>query len=331
MPRDPSPISFFGCRKVPTSLWEAVREPARARPRARSNNSAPLEGGGGRVPHYPPPPLKTLGQIFLRAFGRSRTSLALLAPIGLDQKFSSARSAPLQLSTTRGRRGGGGGGGARTLPPLKQSPGETEGANIALGGGLRTRSCQTPHQRVTVLWERPRVKHCRRRRGRDAKGGTSSTCAPLSQLFEPAPFTPLPPRAPGRLLNNEQPKEGGPLPQTDHRGTTRNSQSGKSGGAIFGTQNFGSQTPAPPFSLNIFSAHCSGCFTGWACALLCCGTPFSLCPSFVPMARSCNPHSPHTPAVSGSVSGSPLKKKDNETPHPQMEDALLKRGTRTSA
>ena len=41
-----------------------------------------------------------------------------------------------------------------------------------------------------------------------------------------------------------------PLPpspdQSDHRGKKRNLQSGKSGQAIFGTQNFGSKTPSPP-------------------------------------------------------------------------------------
>ena len=85
-------------------------------------------GGGGQVPHHPPgpthppppPPLKLLGPIFLRAFGRSKFSLALSASIGLDQRLSSAPLAPLKAQHHRGA--GGLDPPTHLLPSLKNSP-----------------------------------------------------------------------------------------------------------------------------------------------------------------------------------------------------------------
>ena len=94
-------------------------------PRAPFNNSAPFGvaglGGPTTATHSPwthtthhPPPLKRLGQIFFRAFGRSKVFSGAFGADDLAQKFSSAPQSP--------QHHWGGGGGGLDAPPLHGSP-----------------------------------------------------------------------------------------------------------------------------------------------------------------------------------------------------------------
>ena len=69
------------------------------------NNSAPLEVGGGGVPHHPPThpptpgplaPLKDKAKFSSGPLANQKFSLVPLAPIGSDQKFSSVSPGPLK-------------------------------------------------------------------------------------------------------------------------------------------------------------------------------------------------------------------------------------------
>ena len=143
-PHTSSPQGWIGCWGRPTGY--AVEQQVRHEQKGYGDHEqssfsqlGTIYGGGGA----PPPPFERLSQFSSGPLTNHKFSVVPLAPISLDQNFSSA---PLAALKTQHHAGGGGGG--LPPPPPKRSPDH----GLSIAGEPRT-ACpmwSVPHEPLAL-------------------------------------------------------------------------------------------------------------------------------------------------------------------------------------